>query len=48
MDEIVAAPVNPDKEKDIVESAEEEDSAGYGDMEEEAEDEQEMAAEMEK
>jgi chromatin remodeling complex protein RSC6 len=50
MDEIVAAPVNPDKEKDQNEDEEsgEEDSQGYGEMEEEEEDEQEMAAEIEK
>ena len=47
MDEIVAAPVNPDKEKsnEEDESPEEEE---YGDMEEEEEDEQEMQQEMEK
>ena len=47
MDEIVAAPVNPDKEKsnEEDESPEEED---YGDIEEEEEDEQEMQQEMEK
>jgi chromatin remodeling complex protein RSC6 len=49
MDEIVAAPVNPDKEKEQNEDDESgEDSQGYGEMEEEEEDEQEMAAEIEK
>ena len=49
MDEVVAAPVNPDKEKEKNEDeSAEEDSQGYGEMEEEEEDEQEMAAEIEK
>lgn len=50
MDEVVAAPTNPDKDKEHNEDEEsgEEDSQGYGEMEEEEEDEQEMAAEMEK
>jgi len=40
MDEIVAVPVNPDQEKsNDAEESPEEDSQGYGDMEEEEEDE---------
>jgi len=48
MDEIVAAPVNPDKEKSNEEDESPEEEEEYGDMEEEEEDEQEMQQEMEK